>query len=329
MSSQSLNSTHAARPDAFLLEDEAGWRGFLAREGYVVIRQAVSRARAEAHLQAMWGLMEALGTVRRDRPESWRRAGSWPPMLHGGMIQYMGHTAPQWEARGDCAALFARYYGCAPDQLATSMDGLCFMHGARNYQKAGELVSFLHTDQSPLRKGEWSIQGLLSVGDGGPQDGGLVVVPGSHLRHEAFFQGHAAAQQKGDWYLFSAAEQARYRDEAVKVCVEPGDVALWDSRTFHCNTVPVRKDAIRACLYVCMIPQRRVASSVRAKRAQAWADRRVSSHHPGDGFRLFPVLPRFVLPSQESGGRDGFTQRVRDLQVPALTPLGESLLCRE
>lgn len=38
---------------------------------------------------------------------------------------------------------------------------------------------------------------------------------------------------------------------------------------------------------------------------QAWEERRTSSHHPGDGFRAFPTLPRFVT------DRDRFLDTVR------------------
>lgn len=334
LSSPPLPSPIPSLPaDTFLPDDLHGWRGHLRREGYAVIRGAIPRERAAQYVEGMWGIMEALGTVRRDQPAGWRRSGSWPAMLHGGMIQYLGHTQLQWEARAECAPIFARYYGCAPESLATSFDGLCFMHGARRYQRAGDLVGFLHTDQSPLRRGEWSIQGLLSVADGGPEDGGLVVVPGSHLEHEAFFLDHPAGGrhpaggQKGDWYLLTERERARYSDRARKVCMEAGDLALWDSRALHCNAVPTRAGAIRACVYACMLPQERVSAAVRAKRRQAWIDRRVSCHHPGDGFRLFPVLPRFVLPPAEEGGRDGFLRKTLDLQQPTLTPLMEALRC--
>jgi hypothetical protein len=156
----------------FALDDVDGWRSFLHEHGYAVVGGALDAAQVAAAMDDLWSLMESLGTVRRADARTWSPAASWPPMLHGGMIQYLGHTALQWRIREQCAPVFARYYDQPPETLATSFDGLCMMHGARNYQSRGEWLSFLHTDQSPRRKGEWSIQGLANLADAGPQDGG-------------------------------------------------------------------------------------------------------------------------------------------------------------
>lgn len=305
----------------FELHDRAGWAGFLHTHGYAVIKSVITKEQAAAALDDLWALMESLSSVRRDRSSTHSRGKNWPFMLHGGMIQYVGHAEVQWRLRELCASVFATYYGTPADQLATSFDGLCMMHSARKYQRGGELLSFLHTDQSPRRKGEWSIQGLINLADGGPDDGGLVVVPGTHAEHEAFFTGHSRADQKSDWYKLTESEKVQYRDRVIKVCAEPGDFLLWDSRTFHANAAPVRPGAIRACTYICMLPQERISQYVRFKRQKAWEERRTSSHHPGDGFRMFPTLPRFVTE------RDRFLATVRAQMQPTLTPAQQALLC--
>jgi hypothetical protein len=41
-----------------------------------------------------------------------------------------------------------------------------------------------------------------------------------------------------------------------------------------------------------MLPIDRIPEEVRTLREQAAKDRRASSHHPGDGFRTFPALPK-------------------------------------
>lgn len=338
-----MSTIHDAR---IPLSEVDRWAGFLHEHGYAVVSGAVTRSDADEALDALWAIVEALapeGGVRRDRPATWRRGKAWPYALHGGMIQYLGHTAMQWRLRELCAPLFARYYDVPEHALATSFDGLCMMSGARRYRPQ-DRVSFLHTDQSPLRAakverwrsamgglgsggarhtpGEWSIQGLVNLAASGPDDGGLVVVPGTHLEHAAFFEGHPAAGQSSDWYKLTDAEKVRYRDRAIKVCAEPGDVLLWDSRTLHCNTVPTRTEAMRAVAYVCQIPADRVEPRIRSKRQDAWEERRTSTHHPGEGFRIFPKVPRFVT------GKDAFWARARALQEPGpLSALQRALLC--
>ncbi len=335
-------------PERIPLDEVDRWSSFLHTHGYAVVADVLDPAQVSAAVDALWSISEAMAPedgsgVRRDDPRTWRRASSWPYGLHGGMVQYLGHTPIQWRLREQCAPVFARYYGVPAEALATSFDGLCMMSGARGYRPP-DPISFLHTDQSPLRAGEtdrwraamgelgsggarctpgeWSIQGVANLAPSGPDDGGLVVVPGSHLTHAAFFEGHPQGSQKSDWYKLSDAEKAPHRASAIKVCAQAGDFLLWDSRTLHCNTVPTNKAALRAAVYVCQIPADRVSPRVRAKRQQAWIDRRTSSHHPGEGFRMFPKVPRFVT------GRDRFLERALALQEPGpLSPLGRSLLC--
>lgn len=305
----------------FKLDDVQKWSSFLHKHGYAVIRDVLTPQQTAEALDDLWSLMEALSSVRRSKPATHKVGRSWPFMLHGGMIQYVGHAPVQWRLREQCAPVFARYYDQPVTKLATSFDGLCMMHSARQYRRAGDLVSFLHTDQSPLRKGEWSIQGLVSLTESGPDDGGLVVVPGSHSEHEAFFADHPSGSQKSDWYKLAESEKAKYRDRAIKVCAKPGDFLLWDSRTFHANTVPTRKGSLRACTYICMLPQDRISDHIRFKRQAAFDERRTSNHHPGDGFKMFPTLPRFVT------DRDRFLATVRAQMQPTLTPTQQALLC--
>lgn len=308
---------------SFAFEDRQGWFDHIQTHGYAVVQGVLSPAECAYALGEFWSIMESLGAVRRNDARSLTRSASWPPMLHGGMIQYLGHTPIQWWLRERCAKVYSSYYDIAPTELATSFDGLCFMHGKRAYEKRGNLVSFLHSDQSPRRDFEWSIQGLITLTPSGAREGGLVVVPDTHREHRKFFEKHPKrAEIKGDWYLFSDAEKALYAPRAVKVCADAGDFLMWDSRTFHCNTVP-ETDAMRACSYVCMLPKRKVANDVRARRKKAYALRRTSNHHPGDGFRLFPDLPRFMRED-----RDAFLKKIAAQQSGIdETPLVRSLTC--
>ena len=53
--------------------------------------------------------------------------------------------------------------------------------------------------------------------------------------------------------------------ECIKLDSQAGDFILWDSRTFHCNTVP-RKKVLRVCTYICMLPAERVPERTRVLR---------------------------------------------------------------
>lgn len=207
------------------------------------------------------------------------------------MIQYMGHSQLQWDLRKRCKPIFARLW--KTNHLKTSFDGFCFMNGVRNY-KPREDNSFMHCDQAPSRNGVWSYQGLVSLTDSGPDCGGFVAVPKTHLYHNEFFTKKGLLGRKEDWYLMEEKDKFDLPfKNYVKLDTEKGDFILWDSRTFHCNTVP-KIPVLRACVYICMLPTERIPDAVLKKRKKAAEDHRTSTHHPGDGFRLFPRLPRFV-----------------------------------
>jgi ectoine hydroxylase-related dioxygenase (phytanoyl-CoA dioxygenase family) len=132
----------------------------------------------------------------------------------------------------------------------------------------------------------------MNLVDNGPDDGGFVCVPGSHKYNE-FWEGKEVPG-RDDWYFFSDDEPQTdpLFEQSVKVCCSAGDFILWDSRTWHCNTVP-KTESLRACTYVCMLPKDKVPQKIRTARAQAVIDGRVSTHHPGMGFHLFPKKPRW------------------------------------
>lgn len=92
----------------FPFEDEKGWRTHLDTQGYVVIANWVSREVCEQYVQDFWGIMETLadGTLDRKDPGTHILGKNYPPVLHGGMIQYIGHSRPQWELRKMAIPLF-------------------------------------------------------------------------------------------------------------------------------------------------------------------------------------------------------------------------------
>ena len=277
-----------------------GWKQFLEENGYVVVSSIISKTESDKYLTEMWKSIEVLseGKVSSKLKTSWILAKNYPFMLHGGMIQYVGHTQFQWELRENCSELFAKLWGVANTDLATSFDGFCFMNGARKFQKK-PINSFLHSDQSPKRDKLWSYQGFVNLEDCDDQSGGFICVPKSHLMHRKFFEENfnifKDKRFEGDWILFNDDEKEKFKSilgSVIKLNSKAGDFVLWDSRTFHCNTTP-SKTIIRACVYICMIPKKNVPDDVKEKRKKALQQKRCCSHHPGEGLKLFPKYPRY------------------------------------
>jgi ectoine hydroxylase-related dioxygenase (phytanoyl-CoA dioxygenase family) len=119
-----------------------------------------------------------------------------------------------------------------------------------------------HVDQSPERKGLACVQGFVNCSPAGPDDGGLLLMVGSAALFEQFFKSHPAEERpktlydQYDLYLFTA-EQVKWYEERgcklIKVCAEPGDLILWDSRTVHHVALP-ESETVRTVMYVCYTP---------------------------------------------------------------------------
>lgn len=289
-------------------EQEDQWQEHLKREGFVVVANYLPQAECNEYVAKSWDIMEHLaeGKLNRKDQSTQKLSNCYPPVLHGGMIQYVGHSQLQWDLRKRCKPIFARIW--QTDKLKTSFDGFCFMNGVRNY-KPRPADSFMHCDQSGTKDYLWSYQGLISLTDCDRDGGGFVVVPRSHLYHHEFMAKKKLLEKKDDWYLMEEKDklEAPFKHH-IKLDTLAGDFILWDSRTFHCNTVPTTP-TLRICVYICMLPSKKIPENIQKKREKGVVDRRTSTHHPGDGFRLFPVLPRFVQ------DRDHFLELVQDINT--------------
>jgi len=271
------------------------WSNHLTEKGFVVVGNVVDRDDCKRIVQEMKECLQKFSPQLTNDEKTWTVGKNYPFMLHGGMVQYIGHTKFQWELREKAAPVFAKIWKCKETELVTSFDGFCFMNGKRKYRKQDHL-SFVHTDQSPKRDFLWSVQGLVNLCDCEDKDGGLVVIPESHKHHKELFK-KLGKDVGDDWYKFNDEEKKDpIFGKHLKVNGKAGDMMLWDSRTLHCNTVPTSEN-IRACVYVCQLPKSKVTEKSKKKRQAAWVNKKCSNHHPGDGFSLFPVVPRYGDPS--------------------------------
>ncbi|KAE8339451.1 hypothetical protein BDV24DRAFT_165408 [Aspergillus arachidicola] len=83
----------------------------------------------------------------------------------------------------------------------------------------------------------------LALSEAGPKDGGLVVMEGSAPLFEKFFKEFPPDRTKRplaalhyDFYPFQDEDLKWYEArgcKVIKVCAEPGDLVLWDSRQMH------------------------------------------------------------------------------------------------
>lgn len=143
----------------------------LEKEGYTVVKGYLDVDVAKEYNTQLWDVYRQL--VK-------------PVKLHSGMIQYLGHTKPQWELRHLCKGIFEQLWKTS--DLVTSFDGFCIMDGDSRVQRVAP-DAFLHRDQKLTSAELLTYQGLISLSDNTDvESGGFVCVPKSHLITEVDYK---------------------------------------------------------------------------------------------------------------------------------------------
>jgi len=186
------------------------------------------------------------------------------------------------------------------ESVITSYDGFC-IHRAWEYNSSWRTKDnpWYHLDQNGHQKPDkLCVQGLLNFYPAGPDDGGLVVVPRSHTIFNQIFKTRPKLVERGD-FIPLTGDEALWTGEIqnaklspIKICCQPGDFVLWDSRTIHCNAPakiprPFPEDGSalpprRLVAYVCMTPTSRISHRQKAARIEAYKEGLTSSHWPED-----------------------------------------------
>ena len=220
-----------------------------------------------------------------------------------------------WEARMEPGVLsaFATLWGT--EELLVSFDSLNITFPNRT--DVPQKLPWEHIDQSPLRRGKCCVQGIINLSTSGPEDGGLLVYPGSHLLTREFFdtQTDKSMWESLDYYHFPAEQLEWFADKgikSVKVCAEPGDLLLWDSRTIHYGAEPSEKGTrIRTAIYAAFTPAKwATEETLDVKRAifESWG---TTTHWPHENIRVREFRTFF---------EDG-TWDVRDREEPREMPV--------
>lgn len=171
-----------------------------------------------------------------------------------------------------------------------------------------------HVDQSPQREAKqnnkttpWGascVQGFVHFSSRGdftglkmdtqPEDGGLRVLKGSHLKLKATYEALGIHKTPKDWHDFTPKQIQQYYGDCpvIKVCPKPGDLVLWDSRTVHWADRPMAEaDVVRMVCYVCATPRKLATLSQLIKKWTAFKQLRMTTHWPHDPY-LFPLMPQ-------------------------------------
>ncbi|KII95905.1 hypothetical protein PLICRDRAFT_96719 [Plicaturopsis crispa FD-325 SS-3] len=240
------------------------WRDDLAVNGFAVIKSVVTPEKAQTYCDRAYQWIENWGLgFKRDDPSTWT-ADKIPVVRKGGMFHHsIGQEAFLWDLRQEPKLIeaFAKLWGT--DELLVSFDGA-------NISLPGPMQdlnqpAWWHVDQDPDKRGFLCAQGLVNLVDNGPDDGGLMVLKGSHKLNTEYF---TEVWNGTDGFQLTGAEAQpdffgfddnilkwfyAHGCEWVKTEVGAGDLIIWDSRTVHYN-VPPKGNRSRIAAYTCYAP---------------------------------------------------------------------------
>ena len=209
-----------------------------------------------------------------------------PLINEKGMLLNYGvcHENFVWQVRSEHGVIeaFEKVYGTK--DLIVSFDAINI--GFHNREDFPPNKPWPHQDQDPTKPGFRGLQGLVNLQPCGPEDGGLIACKGAHLLSEQFHLEMADEEKipawTNEWYGFTERSLKWLQDhncEWVKVCAEPGDLILWDSRAPHYN-VPSTSKQDRMAIYTCFMPVRDASQEDLLRKKKAFEERLGTTHWP-------------------------------------------------
>ncbi len=192
---------------------------FFARNGYVIIHDAVPQQNLDAVIDALWEFLE----MDRNNPEDWYRE----PLRPNGMVEMYQHQV-LWNNRQHPRVYEAFAELLGTPRLWVSIDRACLKPPRHPAHPEYDSKGFIHWDADtthlpmPL-----SVQGVLCLADTDRDQGGFQCVP------ELF-------RNFDDWLQTQPSDRNPYAPDLTGLTIEPipgkaGDLIIWNRLLAHGN----------------------------------------------------------------------------------------------
>ncbi|MBT8281742.1 MAG: phytanoyl-CoA dioxygenase family protein [Muriicola sp.] len=292
-STKKLNDRSNGKPLKVLSEDD--WN-FWIHNGYIIIKNAVSRSQAEETAKFLWEFDEKDPTD----PETWYappRAEMQMKELAGtGMVEVYNHQH-LWNNRQE-----ERVYEAFTDIWGTEKLWVTIDRANLNFpQRPGhEQKGFIHWDYDPETKPQ-NVQGVLALADQTDENmGGFQCIPWLYRNYET-------------WKKAQPVDRDRFQpditgleDKIVKVKLEAGDLLIFNSTQPHGIRPNRSEKKVRIAQYISMMPAEPENKTLLKWRINSWKNRVAP-----EGY-AFPGDPR--------------NWEQQKYETAKLSPLGERLL---
>lgn len=123
-----------------------------------------------------------------------------------------------------------------------------------------------------------------------------------------------------EWYGFTESGMAWLEKKGFKwekICCEPGDLLIWDSRLPHYNLSP-KKETPRFCVYTCYMPVKDCTPEDLEKKGKAFNELRGTTHWPN-------ALQTIQLPVLRHGQPCPYNRSTPASGIPKLSERGYQL----
>ncbi len=271
--SSSIGLRTSATSDSLRVLSIEDWN-FWLHNGFVVIKNAVSREQAQKTADFLWEFEEK----NPNNPESWytaARAEMQMKELQGtGMVEVYNHQL-LWENRQT-----ERVYNAFVDIWGTEKLWATIDRANLNFpiQPGFEYKGFIHWDYDPETKPQ-NVQGVLALADQTDLEmGGFQCIPWLYRNYDSWKQ-----SQPEDRNRFQPDTKG-LEEHFVKVPLEAGDLLIFNSLEPHGIRPNNSKDKVRIAQYISMMPAEEENIALKEWRINSWKNRIAPEGHafPGD-----------------------------------------------
>ena len=280
-----LNDRSNGKPLRVLSEED--WK-FWIHNGYIVIKNAISREEAEKTADFIWEFEEK---DKNDQSTWYTQARAEIEMkeLAGtGMVEVYNNQA-LWNNRQK-----QRVYDAFADVWGTDKIWVTIDRANLNFpmQPSFEYKGFIHWDYDPETKPQ-NVQGVLALCDQTDENmGGFQCIPELYRNYDTW-----KLSQPTDRDAFQP-DITGMEEHVVKVKLEAGDLLIFNSTEPHGIRPNRSDDKVRIAQYISMMPAEEDNDELRAWRVNSWDKRIAPSGYafPGDPRNLEQTkYPRATL----------------------------------
>lgn len=264
-----LNDRSNGEPLRILSEED--WQ-FWVHNGYVIIRNAVSKEQAAETADFLWEFEEK----NPADPETWytapRAEMQMKELINTGMVEVYNHQT-LWNNRQmpRVHAAFADIWGT--EKLWCSIDRANLNFPLR---PGFEYKGFIHWDYDPETRPQ-NVQGVLALADQNDENMGCFqCIPELFRSYDS-------------WKLTQPEDRDHFKPdtssfETVKVKLNAGDLLIFNSLEPHGIRPNLSMDKVRIAQYISMMPAEEDMVDRRAWRINSWKDRIAPEGYayPGD-----------------------------------------------